>query len=176
MSPRKRIRCTRVCRCVPSAMVDYENAHVVAGRAFTPGDEGREMATVDQQFTLERLELAVKRGVMQWWAAPRPNMACAVCRGPNGMSMMPNAPHLAGQPAFYRVEQLKNYRGGKRPHEVMGVIAGTPERRRDRGSRRLLFVAADQRSSSQRPQTPPFMQLQRRVFLKFSPCRPISSV
>lgn len=51
------------------------------------------------------------------------NAACAVCHGPSGMSMMPNAPHLAGQPAIYLVEQLKNYRSGKRPHEVMGVIA-----------------------------------------------------
>jgi len=51
------------------------------------------------------------------------NAACAVCHGPTGMSMMPNAPHLAGQPAIYLVEQLKNYRSGKRPHEVMGVIA-----------------------------------------------------
>ena len=49
--------------------------------------------------------------------------ACAVCHGPNGVSMAPNAPHLAGQPAIYLVEQLKNSRSGKRPHEVMGVIA-----------------------------------------------------
>ena len=49
--------------------------------------------------------------------------ACAVCHGPNGLSMLPNAPHLAGQPATYLVEQLKNYRSGKRAHEVMGVIA-----------------------------------------------------
>lgn len=51
------------------------------------------------------------------------NAACAVCHGPNGMSMAPNAPHLAGQPAIYLSEQLRNYRSGKRPHEVMGVIA-----------------------------------------------------
>ncbi len=51
------------------------------------------------------------------------NAVCAVCHGPTGMSMVPNAPHLAGQPAIYLVEQLKNYRSGKRPHEVMGVIA-----------------------------------------------------
>ena len=49
--------------------------------------------------------------------------ACAVCHGPTGMSMMPNAPHLAGQPAIYLTEQLKNYRSGKRAHEVMSVIA-----------------------------------------------------
>ena len=49
--------------------------------------------------------------------------ACAVCHGPNGLSMQPNAPHLAGQPEIYLVEQLKNYRSGKRSHDVMSVIA-----------------------------------------------------
>ncbi|MBL0919637.1 MAG: cytochrome c [Hydrogenophaga sp.] len=53
----------------------------------------------------------------------RADAACAVCHGPNGLSMQPNVPHLAGQPAIYLVEQLKNYRSGKRPHEVMSVIA-----------------------------------------------------
>ena len=49
--------------------------------------------------------------------------ACAVCHGPQGLSMQPNVPHLAGQPLFYLVEQLRNYRSGKRAHEVMAVIA-----------------------------------------------------
>lgn len=48
---------------------------------------------------------------------------CAVCHGPQGLSMQPNVPHLAGQPEIYLVEQLRNYRSGKRQHEVMGVIA-----------------------------------------------------
>lgn len=48
---------------------------------------------------------------------------CATCHGPLGMSQLPNAPHLAGQPAIYLAEQLKNYRSGKRAHEVMAVIA-----------------------------------------------------
>jgi len=48
--------------------------------------------------------------------------ACAVCHGPNGVSMLPNAPHLAAQPAIYLVEQLKNYRSGKRGHEVMELL------------------------------------------------------
>ena len=48
---------------------------------------------------------------------------CATCHGPTGLSQLPNAPHLAGQPAIYLVEQLKNYRSGKRPNEVMAVIA-----------------------------------------------------
>lgn len=48
---------------------------------------------------------------------------CNVCHGSNGMSQIPNAPHLAGQPEIYLVEQLKNYRSGKRTNEVMAVLA-----------------------------------------------------
>jgi cytochrome c553 len=49
--------------------------------------------------------------------------ACAVCHGPAGLSALPNAPHLAGQPALYLEEQLKNYRSGRRRHEQMNVVA-----------------------------------------------------
>jgi len=49
--------------------------------------------------------------------------ACTVCHGALGISMVPNAPHLAGQPAIYLAEQLRNFRSGRRPHEVMSVIA-----------------------------------------------------
>ena len=33
--------------------------------------------------------------------------ACAVCHGPQGLSMQPAVPHLAGQPEIYLIEQLK---------------------------------------------------------------------
>ena len=49
--------------------------------------------------------------------------ACTVCHGALGVSQMPDAPHLAGQPEVYLVEQLKAYRSGKRTHEVMNVMA-----------------------------------------------------
>jgi len=51
------------------------------------------------------------------------DVACALCHGPTGQATLPNAPNLAGQPAIYVSEQLKNYRSGKRQNEVMGVIA-----------------------------------------------------
>jgi cytochrome c553 len=51
--------------------------------------------------------------------------ACNACHGANGMSVQPDAPHLAGQPAFYLSTQLKAYRTGERRHEVMGVMAKT---------------------------------------------------
>ena len=49
--------------------------------------------------------------------------ACALCHGANGVSMLPNAPNLAGQQAIYLNEQLRNYRSGKRQNEVMNMIA-----------------------------------------------------
>ena len=49
--------------------------------------------------------------------------ACAVCHGTLGVSVTPDAPNLAGQPERYVVEQLKDYRSGKRHHEVMSIMA-----------------------------------------------------
>ena len=48
---------------------------------------------------------------------------CAVCHGEFGVSVLPNAPHLAGQPESYLAEQLQAYRSGKRSNEIMSVIA-----------------------------------------------------
>lgn len=49
--------------------------------------------------------------------------ACMVCHGPMGLSSNPGAPHLAGQPAAYLVEQMRDYRSGKRINPIMTVIA-----------------------------------------------------
>jgi cytochrome c553 len=48
---------------------------------------------------------------------------CVACHGENGISVQPNAPNLAGQPAVYVADQLRQFRSGKRPSEVMAVIA-----------------------------------------------------
>ena len=50
---------------------------------------------------------------------------CSTCHGPTGISVTPDAPHLAGQPLIYLVAQLRAYRSGARKHEVMAVIAKT---------------------------------------------------
>jgi cytochrome c553 len=55
--------------------------------------------------------------------APASAQMCNTCHGANGISTAPDAPHLAGQPAIYLAAQLRAYRGGKRSHEVMNVIA-----------------------------------------------------
>ena len=56
-------------------------------------------------------------------AGRRKAQSCATCHGPVGISQLPNAPHLAGQPAIYLIEQLKAFRSGRRTHEVMNVVA-----------------------------------------------------
>ena len=49
--------------------------------------------------------------------------SCAVCHGPQGLSVVPDAPNLAGQPPLYVVAQLKAYRDGTRKHEIMSLMA-----------------------------------------------------
>ena len=48
---------------------------------------------------------------------------CVPCHGTNGIATNPGAPHLAAQPHVYLVEQLRNFRSGKRQDPVMSVIA-----------------------------------------------------
>jgi cytochrome c553 len=48
---------------------------------------------------------------------------CVVCHGPVGLSMRPDAPHIAGHPERYITDQLRAYRSGTRHHEIMNVIA-----------------------------------------------------
>jgi cytochrome c553 len=48
---------------------------------------------------------------------------CASCHGANGLSVRPDAPNLAGQPADYLAAQLRAYRAGTRRNEVMSVVA-----------------------------------------------------
>ena len=56
-------------------------------------------------------------------AGRRKAASCVACHGEAGLSVLPNAPHLAGQPAIYVAEQMRQFRSGRRPSEVMGVIA-----------------------------------------------------
>lgn len=51
--------------------------------------------------------------------------SCVPCHGIDGIATNPGAPHLAAQPQVYLVEQLRNFRSGKRVDPVMSVIAGS---------------------------------------------------
>ena len=58
-------------------------------------------------------------------AGARKSMLCQTCHGKDGLGTLPDAPHLAGQPAIYLERSLKAYRGGERKHEMMNVVAKT---------------------------------------------------
>lgn len=48
--------------------------------------------------------------------------ACAICHGTNGLNAG-GLPHLAGQPKDYIVQQMKDFRDGRRPATIMHQIA-----------------------------------------------------
>lgn len=48
---------------------------------------------------------------------------CQTCHGIDGLSKVPDAPNLAGQPGLYLAAQLRSYRAGTRQHEIMGTLA-----------------------------------------------------
>jgi len=50
---------------------------------------------------------------------------CAACHGNDGMAVLPEAPHIAGQKASYTAAQLQHYRSGERKHELMTVVSQT---------------------------------------------------
>jgi cytochrome c553 len=69
-------------------------------------------ATPDLPFTHGKAEAgATKAGV------------CAACHGPNGNSVNPQWPRLAGQSAVYIAEQLRLFRSGVRDNPVMKPLA-----------------------------------------------------
>ena len=50
---------------------------------------------------------------------------CAACHGPNGNSVNPEWPRLAGQSAVYLAEQLRLFRSGARNNPVMKPLAAS---------------------------------------------------
>jgi cytochrome c553 len=56
-------------------------------------------------------------------AGARKAAACQACHGLDGLSKMPEAPHLAGQPQIYLERSLRAYRSGERRNEVMSLAA-----------------------------------------------------
>ena len=56
-------------------------------------------------------------------AGRRKAVACQACHGLDGLSKLPEAPHLAGQPEGYLVKSLDEYRSGARKHDMMTLVA-----------------------------------------------------
>jgi cytochrome c553 len=49
-------------------------------------------------------------------------MACQTCHGLDGLSKMPDAPNIAGDPEEYLVRQLNAFRKGERKNEMMSIV------------------------------------------------------
>ena len=55
-------------------------------------------------------------------AGRRKALQCQTCHGLDGLSKLPEAPHLAGQPERYLVKSLEEYRRGSRNNEMMTIV------------------------------------------------------
>jgi cytochrome c553 len=55
-------------------------------------------------------------------AGRRKALQCQTCHGLDGLSKLPDAPHLAGQPERYLVKSLDEYRTGVRKDEMMAIV------------------------------------------------------
>ncbi|MGX5735712.1 c-type cytochrome [Bosea thiooxidans] len=50
-------------------------------------------------------------------------LQCQTCHGLDGVSKLPEAPHLGGQVETYLVKALNDYKSGARTNEMMSVVA-----------------------------------------------------
>ena len=55
-------------------------------------------------------------------AGKRKALACQTCHGLDGLSKLPEAPNLAGQPEAYLVKSLDEYRKGVRKNDMMSIV------------------------------------------------------
>jgi cytochrome c553 len=50
-------------------------------------------------------------------------LMCQACHGLDGLSKVPDAPNIAGQPEPYLVAQLQGFKSGARRNDAMSVVA-----------------------------------------------------
>jgi len=49
-------------------------------------------------------------------------LKCQTCHGLDGVSKIPDAPHIGGQNEYYLVKSLKAYKDGQRRDDMMSLI------------------------------------------------------
>ncbi len=52
-------------------------------------------------------------------------LMCQTCHGLDGMSKIPDAPNIAGQPEAYLAAQLQAYKSGARKNDMMSIVINT---------------------------------------------------
>jgi cytochrome c553 len=53
----------------------------------------------------------------------RKALQCQTCHGLDGLSKLPEAPNLGGQPEPYLVKSLNDFRNGVRKNDMMSLVA-----------------------------------------------------
>jgi cytochrome c553 len=101
---------TLVCSLAPSVRAAQAPTAPAAQSAAAPGAA----ATPDLPFTHGKVAGGATKSAV-----------CAACHGPNGNSVNPEWPRLAGQSAVYVAEQLRLFRSGLRANPVMQPLAAT---------------------------------------------------
>jgi len=76
-------------------------------------------------------------------AGKKKSAPCAACHGPNGVSVGPEFPNLAGQYEDYLVTVLHHYKNGKRKNPIMTGMAANLT---DKDIADLAAFFADQRT------------------------------
>jgi cytochrome c553 len=56
-------------------------------------------------------------------AGRRKAVQCQTCHGLDGLSKIPEAPNLAGQPELYLVKSLNDFRQGVRKNEMISIVS-----------------------------------------------------
>lgn len=103
-------------------------------RAFRSGEREHEMMNV----VAKELSDDAIDAVTLYYAALEPKAVqafakagaaapedCSGCHGENGISVVEDAPNLAGENEIYIMTQIKAFRTGQRSHEIMSEIAET---------------------------------------------------
>jgi cytochrome c553 len=67
------------------------------------------------------LECWLPAGAADVAAGRRKALQCQACHGLDGLSKVPAAPHLAGQPEPYLIKAINEFRRGVRKHEMMTI-------------------------------------------------------
>ena len=49
-------------------------------------------------------------------------LACQTCHGLDGLSKLPDAPNIAGNPEGYLVKSLNAFRKGERKNDMMSIV------------------------------------------------------
>ncbi len=62
-------------------------------------------------------------------AGKRKSKTCAACHGPDGNSVSPEFPKIAGQHYDYLVKALQRYKSGERKNPIMAPLAANLTRR-----------------------------------------------